>query len=79
MTIEYELAYTAVDINRRLKKVDEISTEVTDLNKTAANMQKQIETKVEADTLNSYYTKTETDDLVLITVDEIDAICGVTV
>lgn len=35
--------------------------------------------KVDASALDNYYTKTEIDNLELITVDDIDAICGATI
>ena len=52
----YRLNYTANEINEKLGKVDEISSELN----------------------SNYYTKTETEDMELITIDEIDKICGFT-
>ena len=35
-----------------------------------------IKSKLDSSTIENYYTKTETDELELITVDDIDIICG---
>lgn len=43
-----------------------------------SNIQTQLDAKVNSSTLDNYYTKTEIDDIELITVEDIDRICGMT-
>lgn len=78
MAIEYKLSYTASEIDKRLGKVSELTNDVADLDTVTTNMQTQLNNKVNSSELTNYYTKKETDDMELISVDEIDEICGVT-
>lgn len=52
------------------------STELGYLDGVTSNIQTQLDDKVDVSDLNNYYTKTQIDNLELITVDDIDAICG---
>jgi hypothetical protein len=55
------------------------STELGYLDGVTSNVQTQLDGKVGSDALSNYYTKTEIDNLELITVDDIDVICGATI
>ena len=71
MAIEYKLSYTASEIDKRLGKVADLDAVTTD-------MQTQLNNKVNSSELSNYYTKKETDDIELISIDDIDEICGFT-
>ena len=55
------------------------STELNYCQGVTSNIQTQLDGKAESATLSNYYTKTEIDNMELITVDDIDAICGATI
>lgn len=48
----------------------------TSLEEKYIEIDESIKSKLDSSTIKNYYTKTETDELELITVDDIDAICG---
>lgn len=43
------------------------------------NLQTMLDSKADSSVLNDYYTKTQVDDMELITLDDIDTICGSTI
>lgn len=53
-----------------------ITAKVTEMGNTLNSHTNLIANKADSSALNNYYTKTEVDNLELITVDEIDTICG---
>lgn len=54
------------------------ATELNYVGGVTSSIQTQLNTKATLSDLNNYYTKAQIDDMVLITVEDIDAICGVT-
>jgi ABC-type uncharacterized transport system fused permease/ATPase subunit len=64
-----------------LNKLDGLTATTTELNYidgVTSNIQAQLDTKANASALSSYYTKTEIDNMELITTNDIDDICGTT-
>lgn len=55
------------------------ATELAHLLGVTSNVQTQLNAKADSSALSDYYTKTEIDNMELITVEDIDAICGATI
>lgn len=89
-----DLYYTESEIDAKLASKSDAThnhtvSNITDLSVSAAelnylegatsNIQTQLNDKASASALSNYYTKTEIDNLELITIDDIDTICGSTI
>ena len=70
-----DLTATVTELNI-MGGVTATTAEINHLDGVTSNIQTQLNNKVASSTLSNYYTKTEIDNLELITVDDIDTICG---
>jgi hypothetical protein len=87
----HDIYYTEAEVDSKLDSkadaghnhvtsdISGLTATVTELNYmtgVTSSVQAQLDSKASADSLSNYYTKSEIDGMELITVDDIDAICG---